>query len=157
MEGDKLNARATRVSLSLLASACLTFALASCDSVNQLQGPVAARLDEDGIVVVLCRATDVTAVTAKTEVDGDWLTFWEAKGEPLSLQRGDEITTAGLVELFSDIEKLDEPDIDVATGLTVTLIATSHDQNVVAWLDPTLLTGSEWLHPDDTLTREPCV
>ncbi|PZQ89749.1 MAG: hypothetical protein DI534_08125 [Leifsonia xyli] len=131
--------------------------LSGCDSVNQLQGPLAIRAPGGVVEVAICATLTVSSVYAEARNADGLVGFWDARGE-WAVSSGDTVSTDTLADRFPRVIAGD----NLPTGAsTVAVVVKSADQrahgNVVAAFPLDNEMGqSTWLHPDGSRTTRPC-
>lgn len=121
-------------------------------------GPVAIRGQGDDFELSLCRySTTVEEISVEARGDhGDWVTVWQASGGSDSLSRAERVGQLELVERFPDTSFEAFP---ANTRVVAVVIVTDDPRYQIAASFDTRLDDSDtdmWLHPDGTLTPEPC-
>lgn len=142
--------------VSLLVMVCLASTLlTSCYNFpNQLVGPVSIRQAAEGFEASVCRGIEAANLIVEVRTDGEWSRAWVAQGGA-QLQPGQLLSARTLDDLFPKFSVLNS-DFGDATDISVILTSVAGGENIVAGFDASLIATSDWLHPDGTLTEEPC-
>lgn len=157
MATDKLRHSSRR----LVAGKSLLLVLASVSlvgcvplTVKQMVGPLALKIDATGVHLAVCDDVDATDLWAQTYTDET--VFWEASGST-SLHAGTILTSPNLGEYFQSVATANQPELGTATTIEVAL-TNENDQSttVVVTFELAFLVESQWLHPDNSVSLQPC-
>lgn len=139
------------VTTSLLLGGC---GLLEQLQTNHLQGPVSLRLADQGLELAVCRDIRAEEVWVATW-DDDLNPFWDATGV-VDFTSGDLITAESLESAF-DVVNTQEPKMSGVTRIEVVISdADDSSNNIVAAFDLKDEPNAQWLHPDGSLTDDPC-
>lgn len=134
----------------------LSISLSACEA--QRLGPAAVRRDGSALVVAVCRPISVTGVLFEERLSGEWETFWKFDAD-ITLATGDQLSTGSTPPISGEIRR--DPFLGEGGQITLLLSEESnpdHPDAITADFDfgPGGLSEAGWLHPDGSMSSEPC-
>lgn len=153
-KGGKLN-KSVLISAALIA---VMLGVSGCGRIEAPtgRGPMSIQRSGDSLVVAVCQKVDeVVGIRGEARTDGDWTTFWDARGE-VSITAGNSISEENIGDHL-EVLVASSPSLDERTEIAIAVEANDPNDSLLGLfeLDHTL-GGSLWLHSNGVETERPC-
>lgn len=156
--------RSADVGTASLISVVLVLSLSGCWTLpNQLQGPLAIRLDDGVFSLAVCEDITASGISARVSRMDPNKPFWDVESatvDGVALTRGAIIDSKNIGDYFSNVTENSKLLMGPDSGMLVfvkSVNGVGENLSGAFRLHGRTDTDGKWFHPDETLTTEPCV